>query len=214
MEGQTDLFKKEDDVMLKSAIVLSSDNCYEGYDKVEECWVLGDYSSLEELENVNSDTIIYSESGWSDEKEYFTSFLEKCKEAYKKKFNKPVAQMVLAGKLGLWNGSPIGGKLIDLNNSPLEAMGNCDTVELEVDSNGEVTVLGHHHDGTHRMKIYLFSHNLYRGMVKEFGEGSELFEHIHENMDEHMLNANDAEDFFQVPTITENEVIEAVGVYW
>ena len=38
-------------------------------------------------------------------------------------------------------------------------MGNVDNIEVNIEDNKTITILGHHHDGTHQMNIYFLTEN-------------------------------------------------------
>ena len=139
-------------------IVLSSANCQEAYSPSEGCWFVG--GNLEMEPDVDQETIRWSEEAWNDEKVYFMEKIQTAIDAHEKRYGTDIVKIALAGKLGLWNGNPIGGRLFNSNENPLEKMGNVDEISVERAEDGTITILGHHHDGTHRMHVYLLSEKM------------------------------------------------------
>lgn len=87
---------------------------------------------------------------------------------YEKRYKSKVILVLVAGRLGLWNGNPFGGKLVHPSRV-LSTFSSCDTIEIVKNTvNGELTLLGYHHDGTHNMKMYLISES----RAERFGIGS------------------------------------------
>lgn len=143
--------------------VMGTEFCYEATDYLEdgEPTINGSYSDLSEIEGVEDTEIQFSESCWDSEKEYFEDFLNEVVRNYEKRYRTTITHFALAGTVGIWNGRPIGGRFIRVNENPLEKMGNVDDVEVYIEDDGEITILGHHHDGSHRMGIYLINEKLY-----------------------------------------------------
>ncbi|QST02177.1 hypothetical protein IMZ31_22250 (plasmid) [Pontibacillus sp. ALD_SL1] len=152
-------------------IVLSSSWCMEGYDKAEDCYAIGDYTSLKEDPNIQTDSIEWSQTGWNDEKNYFASYLNNEIERYEKRYRTEVTHIALAGRVGVWNGPFYGGRIIDAETNPLECMGDVDDTEVDIDPDSKlVTLLGHHHDGTHRMNLYFLTEHKGKKYFSNFGE--------------------------------------------
>lgn len=128
-------------------LILSSENCYEGIDLNGDI-VYGDYNYLSK-EDANE--ITFSETAWDDEINYFKEFLEVAKKKYEERYNVVVEEVALCGKVGLWNRSPIGGCILsNLNPMCIDA----DSIDVFVNSEQDITIEYHHHDGTHIMGVY------------------------------------------------------------
>lgn len=138
--------------------IISTENCQEAYNTVEECWNLG--NGFKEEDGFDMETVQWSESAWEDEKSYFLEMMEEAIRLHEKRYGTDIVRIALAGKIGLWNGTPIGGRLLRNDANPLECMGNVDNISVVKDEDGVVTIEGHHHDGTHRMHVYLLSENM------------------------------------------------------
>lgn len=133
--------------------MILSDNCYEGYDKKTEEWVIDSYGNLTEM---GCEKIDWSDSAWEDEKDYFKEYLTKAIESHESRYGTTIKEVVLCGRMGLWNSSPIGGKVIkDLN--ALDLGSSIETIEVGIDEDRTVVIKGHHHDGTHNMGIYFLT---------------------------------------------------------
>lgn len=160
--------------------VMGTEFCYEATDYLQdgEPTISGSFSDLSDTEGVKESEISYSESYWECEKEYFAEFLQEVVRSYEKRYRTKITHFALAGKVGIWNGSPIGGCFLKVNENPLEKMGNVDDIEVYVDDNGEMTILGHHHDGSHRMGIYLINEKLYDQLEEQ---DYKAFEWIYDN---------------------------------
>lgn len=139
--------------------IINSENYCQGYDKKEKCFVGGSYEDLYENENIDNFTIEWDYSTWEEEKQYFNNCIYSLKKQYEKRYHTIVKKVVLCGKLGLWNGSPVGGKNVSETSFILDNMGNVDDIEVNIEDNGIITILGYHHDGTHRMNIYFLTEN-------------------------------------------------------
>lgn len=138
--------------------LLSSSSCQEGFVPSEGCLAVG--INLETEPEVDKDTIRFSEDCWNDEKLHFMEKINEAIERHEKRYGTDIVHIALVGKIGLWNGSPIGGVVFGISENPLEKMGNVDEVEVVRSENGTITILGHHHDGTHRMHVYLLSEKM------------------------------------------------------
>ncbi|AJD93266.1 hypothetical protein JMA_39480 (plasmid) [Jeotgalibacillus malaysiensis] len=136
-------------------ILVSSANCEEAFSPSEGHWVMGGNLAMEP--DVDPETIRFSEEAWNDEKMYFMEKIQEAIQAHEKRYKTNIVKISLTGKLGLWNGNPVAGNLFNPNENPLEKMGNVDEISVERAEDGTITILGHHHDGTHRMHVYLLS---------------------------------------------------------
>lgn len=76
-----------------------------------------------------------------------------------KRYRTTVETIGLVGRVGLWNGSPVGGRLLRADRNPIEFMGDVDRVEATIEEDGTLAIRGYHHDGCHYMNIYLPTEN-------------------------------------------------------
>ena len=160
-------------------VIISTEYCYEGFDQNEDCYEVGSYPELYESESIDNNTIEFSQMQWESEKDYFLNYLYEEVDRYEKRYKTSVTHFALVGKVGLWNGSPVGGKLIDYNENPLEHMGRVDEIEVVLNDDKTFTILGHHHDGAHRMDIYFMTENKLNKVVPDFVDyGSYDYEDI------------------------------------
>ena len=157
--------------------IISTRDCYEAFNKKEDAWVIG--NGFTEEEGFDLDTVAWSEQGWDDEKSYFMEFLNEQIKAYEKRYNTTVEKIALAGHVGLWNGSPVGGTAFDVENNPLERMGNVDDVEVSVLEDNTIELSGHHHDGSHRMNIYFLTGNKLNQLDREWNSSYFDFDYSH-----------------------------------
>lgn len=134
--------------------LVSSYECYEGYCAEEDAWAYGSYYGLSEDEDIDNDTITWSQSCWEDEVEHFKNCLKEEIEIFEKRYHTTVLEVAMCGKVGLWHSSPVGGKIIDIE-SPLNIDG--DEIEVYLDEDGFICVAGHHHDGSHAMCYYFLT---------------------------------------------------------
>lgn len=162
-------------------IIISTENCQEAYNTKEECWYVG--NEFTEEDGFDMDTVTASQSAWDDEKDYFMGLLNEVISAHEKRYGTDIVKIALAGRMGLWDGNPIGGRLIRYDENPLEKMGNVDTVEVSKEDDGTITILGRHHDGTHRMHLYLLSERMLNNINPDWDYGltPEDFKTIYEN---------------------------------
>ena len=149
-------------------VIMSTEYCYEGYHSEEDSYVIGSYSDLYSDDHIDYDTIEFSQMDWEAEKNHFFNYLQKEMERYEKRYKTSVTHFALVGTVGRWNGSPIGGKLIDYNENPIDHMGRVDEIEVVLNEDKTFTILGHHHDGTHRMDIYFMTENKLNKVVPDF----------------------------------------------
>lgn len=95
-----------------------------------------------------------------DEELYiFKNFLNSIKTKFEKRYKTTIEEVILCGKVGLWNGSPIGGKVTSLENI---FNVNCDSFDVNVEDDKSIQINFHHHDGTHCMNIYFLTRNSFR----------------------------------------------------
>lgn len=161
--------------------IISTEQCQEAYHTESDSWVIG--NAFTESEGFDMSTVTYSESGWDDEKVYFMEYLEAQVKAYEKRFHTTVKKVAMAGSIGRWNGTFVGGKFIELSANPLEEMGNVDGIEVQVNEEDLIQVSGHHHDGAHRMNLYFLTARMLRKMnsAGHYGHNEKSFEFIQEN---------------------------------
>lgn len=173
--------------MERKKFLISSHECYEGYCKEEDVWEIGSYSDLMDNEDVDNDTITWSQSAWEDEVEHFTNCLKEEVSRFEKRYNTTVLEVAMCGRMGLWNGSPVGGKIIDID-SPLSM--NVDDIEVSLDEDGAICVSGHHHDGSHHMYYYFLTESSMKRAgifsdYNQYGASSleyEAFENIYDKL--------------------------------
>lgn len=137
---------------------ISTDNCQEAFNIKEQSWILGD--GFTEEAGFDMTTVQWSESAWEDEKNYFSELLTGAISAHEKRYGTDIVHIALAGRVGLWNRTPIGGLLLKADANPIDYMGQVDAISVVQEDNGVITINGHHHDGTHRMHVYLLSENM------------------------------------------------------
>lgn len=154
--------------------IFTTEGCFRAYSEKDDCFMTGDASGLLEMESIDSSTLEWCQDTYENEMSYFMSFMNAMIEAYEKRYRTTVVNIALAGRIGLWNENPIGGKIINATGNPLEHMGRVDTVEVEVDEEGLITINGHHHDGTHRMNIFLLTENKLKKVSPNFLEYGEF----------------------------------------
>ena len=168
--------------------LLNSEDCFEAHNPKEDCWVIGDYYSLSEKNSdVDSDTIQFAQYYWEDEVEHFYSFVYSEKEKYEKRYKTEIIGLALSGRVGLWDGSPVGGKIVDFNN--IFQM-DVDDIDVTVEEGDIICINGHHHDGCHHMNLYFLTEsNMKKSKIWKtynyggFGEfeGDEI-EQIYDNL--------------------------------
>ena len=135
--------------------IISTRECYEGRDINEDSYQVGSYSELYDNPEIDTDTIEWSSDIWESETDYFNNVLEFEKNKYEKRYKTEVLELVLCGKVGLWNGSCVGGKLVSFNN-PI-SMGDVDDIEVTIEEDRTIVASGHHHDGSHHMFLYFLT---------------------------------------------------------
>lgn len=139
-------------------IILTSRNCYEGLDTLEDVWIIDSYGNLASNQDIDPDSIRYCSDAWDDEKAYFISFINNEIKLKERETGSTVVDVVMAGTVGLWNGTTIGGKTIYVGSLHKIFSFDVDEIDIAVDkSSREIIWLGYHHDGTHAMKLYLIT---------------------------------------------------------
>lgn len=157
--------------------IISTRECYEAFNNKENAWVIG--NGFTEEEGFDMDSISWSETGWSDEKSYFMEYLDDQIKAYEKRYKTTVQKIALVGHVGRWNGSFVGGRMLETDDNPLEKMGDVDDVEVSVLENNMIQVSGHHHDATHRMNIYFLTENKLNQVDKDWNSSYFDFDYSH-----------------------------------
>ena len=161
-------------------VIISTEWCYEGWNKKEEEYISGSFSELLDNPDVPDESIQWDGSAFEDDKSYFMGLLNKALPTN-------VERIGIVGRVGLWNATPIGGRIIECHQNPLEYMGNVDRIEAELDREGVVTICGYHHDGVHRMNLFLLDEEDLRELAPAYwhtGEQSPLdMEAIWEGLD-------------------------------
>lgn len=135
--------------------IISTKDCYQGFNKEEDAYEIDSYLNLSKNPNIDFETIEWAEDIWDSEKEYFNDILEFEKDKFEKRYKTEVLELVLCGRIGLWNGSPVGGKLVDFKN-PI-SMGNVNSIDVTTEDDRTIVISGHHHDGTHNMCLYFLT---------------------------------------------------------
>lgn len=139
--------------MYMSRVLLDTEHFYRGVaeDGTEH---LGSYTELTEL---GCQDITWDDTAWEDASDHFKEFVNSLVDAHEKRYNSSTSYVTLAGTVGLWNGSPIGGRVINYDHNPLYCLGNVDRKAVSVDDDGVLTISGYHHDGTHSMNLYIIT---------------------------------------------------------
>lgn len=182
--------------MIQVKKILSSEDCYEGYDKKNEEWLGGSYGFL--LEE-GCEEIEFSQDQWEQDYEYFKEFLDDAIKKFQKRFKTEVLEVVLCGKVGLWNGSPIGGAVV--KDSLVFNFGDSvDSIDVVVEEDCSINIQGHHHDGTHSMGIYFVTNSVlkdtgYKGAYERDGASAldaDFFEKLYEKRKPLKLEKNNS----------------------
>lgn len=139
--------------------IIDMENYYIGFDDLEECFVGGSYDELYENEHIDNLTIEWDRECWDSEKKYFNDCIEDLKKQYEKRYNTTIEHIVLCGRVGLWQGSRVGGKIVEQDTYTLDNMGNVDNIEVNIEDNGTITIVGSHHDNSHYMNLYFLTEN-------------------------------------------------------
>jgi hypothetical protein len=148
--------------------IFNTKNCYEGVLASNNEYMAGNISELYQSEKIKPDTISWSHTIYECEKDYFMECLQSLIQAYEKRYRTTVDSIGLVGRVGHWNGSPVGGRIIDVNQNPIEFMGSVDDVEVTVDKDGVIRIHGYHHDGSHCMNLYLLTENKLRKVTPDY----------------------------------------------
>lgn len=127
-----------------------------------------------------------NEIDWEDEVQYFKECLDGVVQTYEKQYNTRVVHLALIGQVGRWNGNAFGGRFLERNDNPLEWMGSVDEVRAVIDKEAKtLTLEGVHHDGVHRMSIYLITESKLSKYAPHYQSTGEVtlseLERIHNN---------------------------------
>lgn len=164
-------------------IIFNTEWYYEGWNKKEEEYISGSISELLDNPDVPDKSIQWDDSAFKEDKSHFMELLNKAMDDS----TLDVERIGIVGRVGLWNANPVGGRIIECHQNPLDYMGNVDRVEVELDREGVVTICGHHHDGVHRMNLFLLDEEDLRELAPAYwhtGEQSPLdMEAIWEGLD-------------------------------
>lgn len=131
-------------------------------------------------ENIDSETIQRSYEGWDAETSLFNEILLFEKKKYEKRYKTEVLELALCGRLGLWNGSPIGGKMVTFSN-PI-GMTEVNDIDITMEEDRTIVISGHHHDGSHHMCLYFLTASAMKkaGIYAEYEcSGTKYFEPEH-----------------------------------
>lgn len=164
--------------------IVSTEKCYEGYNEAKDEWVGGDYLSLvyDQCKDIE-----FSQTQWETEMEYFEEFLKENVKSFEKRFKTEVLEIALCGKVGLWNHSPIGGKIVEDFNV-FNFGDSVDSIDVSIEDDYTITVQGYHHDGTHNMGIYFITKSVlkdtgYKGAYEREGTSAldaDFFEKLYQ----------------------------------
>lgn len=130
--------------------LINSANCFEGYNKEDECWVSGDYDYLINNDNIDSETIEFSQFHWFNCVEEFCNFIKSEKEKYERIYKTEIIALLLCGK-------KCKGKVVDFNNIfDVDA----DDIEVTIEKDDSLLITCHHHRyGTGEANLYFLTEN-------------------------------------------------------
>lgn len=195
-----------------TTIIMDTDDHYRGYHEGEECYVVSSYSELCDDPLVDDNTIDYAPDSWVDEKTYFSEFLKKCQNHYRRETGKKATKIVLCGSVGTWQGDFTGGKVVEKDGHPFDA--SYDRLYVTLDVYGDVTVCFSHHDGTHRMGLFLFTATELNELTREVEKEYEIFDRILKDGLGMKVNAHMAPGYFKVPDPPKEMADEVLGAFW
>ena len=141
--------------------LLSSMDCYMGYNKREDYWEFGCYGDLTDIIDVDRDTIEFNTTYFQSMLRWFTNdLMGTLIKKFEKQYKTTVVAIGLFGTIGTWTGQHMGGKIIDIDD--IDDLLRMDVDELEItvdDDTGIIEIQGHHHDGTHYLNLHLITEN-------------------------------------------------------
>lgn len=140
--------------MDRKRFLVSSHKCYKGYCREENDWRYGTYQSLIDNRSIDNSTITCSQTFLENEIEYFKNYLKEEIAIFEKRYHTIVLEVAICDTNGLWNSSPIGGKIIDID-SPLNING--DNIEVSLDKYGFICVTGSYHNRAYEMCYYFLT---------------------------------------------------------
>ena len=148
--------KNEKEMFLMHKL-MSSDNCYEGMNEKGEGFVGG----IEYLKSKDCSDIHFSKREWDEEKAFFEEFLRNSIESFEKRFKANVLEVAICGKVGLWSGTRIGGRII--SNCDVFSFGSdIENYNVSIDDDRSIYIEGNHSDGVHSMGIYFITESVLR----------------------------------------------------
>lgn len=139
--------------------LLNSQDCYEGYDIKNEEYILGSYSHLCKNEYIDISSIKWSQLCWDDNEQYFYNTIKDEILRYEKRYNTIVLQIALVGKQEFWNGSNIGGSIVNIENMLSILSSDITDVNIFLEKDRTILIEGCHHDGTHKLYIFFLTKN-------------------------------------------------------
>lgn len=164
-------------------VIFNTEWYYEGWDEKDEEHVSGSISELLDNPNISDKSICWDDNAFDVDKFRFMELLNKAMGDS----GLDIERIGIIGRVELWNATPVGGRIIECHQNPLDYMGNVDRVEVELDREGVVTICGYHHDGVHKMNLFLLDEEDLREYAPAYwhaGEQSPLdMEAIYENLD-------------------------------
>lgn len=179
--------------------IMSTEQCQTAYNVEEQSWVIGD--DFTEEEGFDMSTVRWSEDAWEDEKIYFKSFLDDQIKHFEKRCRTKVKSVALVGTVGLWDRTVLSGRLLDVQQNPLERMGEVDDIDVNVLADDTIQLVGHHHDGTHVMNLYLLTARQLKELEsgKPYLYSGTTFKYMQENFKPLKLTASGREYFNPSP---------------
>lgn len=127
-------------------MLIYSNDLFKNYDSLEQI--------KEEIVEFDEDERSADDVDDNEAYDYFYTIIdeqncEQLMEEVKKVDEESPSHWVVKANLGLWDGRYAGGRIFGSLKSAIQAMVNkMDYVDIEEDERGNVTVTGHHHDGT------------------------------------------------------------------
>ena len=126
-------------------MLIYSNDLFKNYDTMEQVKKeMVEFDEDERSVDDISDSEAYDYFYTIDEQNY-----EQLMEDMKRLDKESSSHWVVKASLGLWDGRYAGGRVFDSLRSAIRTvMNDVDYVDIEEDERGNVTVTGHHHDGT------------------------------------------------------------------
>ena len=181
---------------MEEKIIMTTDDCYEGRDINEDCYLVDTYEALYDNEDIDNDSIQWSSQIWEECLMHFNDILEFEKSKFEKRYKTQVLELALCGKVGRWNGNVVGGKIVNFTN-PV-SMGEVDSIDITMEEDRTIFINGHHHDGTHSMALYFLTESSMKraGIFSKYdNEGTKYFDYedfeaIYNNLNPIKLSKN------------------------